>query len=1201
MLKKLLLGASVFSVLSFQGWSQCPTSISPLTVTSTTPATCPGNGGFAVSVTNATGVQFKLTNGPASGYVTGGQTSGTFTNLVAGTYTVKAFCTADSTVSQQTTVEIADGYQPMIASLASNVTCGGASATKTITATATGGTGTIQYVIWQGAPNVADTFSNYSTANTFTVANYGTYNVRLKDACGVAVTKQITVASPYSSNLQITWMAPWVYGSINCADTTMNASIGIGADGVWLSYQNIDTPGITVEVYEDINNDGIGQPGEHLSAYDAIISKAAPNDNNDIVVPRNKKLLIRVKTPCGDLSNFYVYDGAIAQGQANGSVSVKQSDCIVAPATVANIDLQFDMNDFATMPYTWHVYSNDTALGIDTTNTSSGGTTITGLPNAEYTVVFTDACGKMITAGTGTSYTPLVPPSAALTETISYGCTNTPGKTSARVRIDGYFPSLADPSTTVTIVNGPDAGLVGVRSSARSFWFYNITPGITHNIQVSSTSCGTDTIVPITIPLNNWDTLVQNINTTVNQLCGGKGDITVHTDYNGGGLPTVKLYKVGTTAAIATGSGGIITKTNQDPGKYYAKIDLVMDGGCVPGSLTLTSDTVTILPANSGPVVTRKLSMICEGPTGPGDGKALMEFIGAAPFKVYYKTIAATTWTTYDTANTDGKAVITGLMPYTSYQIQIIDQCGEVHIEPISIGELEIMSVVNTVQPCVNQPYTLEVPDYISATYEWKKAGVVISNARTINFPSFSASNSGEYVCRVVIDSCVVRVDTVTLYSQFNCGTPITNVTVSGNVWNDGNGMTDGFVNGPGTNASGSIFVNLLDNAGKVIASRLVNADGSYSFGSVPAGDYTILLSGVLGVEGSTMTTSTLPVNWVSTGEQKGAPGTTTGIDAATDGKLTFTVASGNISNLNFGVDQRPEADDKIKNVTGAPVIGNPVVLDIPMGGSDLEDTNDLPTGWNLKSVIITTLPTSSFVLKYNNVIINAGDTIEDYNPALLTIEPTVSTPNGTQTTSFTYATIDSAGMKDLSPATYTVNFTQPLPVDLIKFTVMATGDCNVSVNWTTATERNFSSFYVERSVDGATFGVLNKVAAKGSNSTYNYVDAHAVKGLNLYRLRLQDKDNTITYSKIQDVNTTCAGEGKISIYPNPASNALHILSGEEIMKATVIDNLGKTIFVTTKLKNNQIDISGLAPGIYHIMMETQSGNVVNHKFVKTK
>jgi uncharacterized repeat protein (TIGR01451 family) len=121
-------------------------------------------------------------------------------------------------------------------------------------------------------------------------------------------------------------------------------------------------------------------------------------------------------------------------------------------------------------------------------------------------------------------------------------------------------------------------------------------------------------------------------------------------------------------------------------------------------------------------------------------------------------------------------------------------------------------------------------------------------------------------------------------------------VTISGTVLNDQNGLTDNLINGTGTNADG-LFANLVDTSGKVVASMPVAANGTYSFLAIGAGQYTVSLSTTAGVQGTTAPPANLPANWTNTGEGTAAAG-----DGTVNGSTAITVASTNLSGVNFGI-----------------------------------------------------------------------------------------------------------------------------------------------------------------------------------------------------------------------------------------------------------------------------------------------------------
>ncbi len=241
-------------------------------------------------------------------------------------------------------------------------------------------------------------------------------------------------------------------------------------------------------------------------------------------------------------------------------------------------------------------------------------------------------------------------------------------------------------------------------------------------------------------------------------------------------------------------------------------------------------------------------------------------------------------------------------------------------------------------------------------------------------------------------------------------------VTVSGTVFDDANGLTDSSINGTGTNAGG-LFANLLDGAGKVVASTAVAANGTYSFLAIGAGPYRVSLSTTALTQGTVAPASILPSTWVNTGE-----GTTLAGDGTVDGSTAITVAAVNVTGVNFGIEKLPDTTNLTPASQTNP--GGTATVQVPtLAGTDPED-GALGSGKTFK---IVTLPTNG-TLTYNGSAITAGQAIANYDPTLLKLDPN----DGAITVSFTYAAIDAAGQADPTPATVTMPFTAPITTSSI-------------------------------------------------------------------------------------------------------------------------------------------------------------------------
>ena len=126
------------------------------------------------------------------------------------------------------------------------------------------------------------------------------------------------------------------------------------------------------------------------------------------------------------------------------------------------------------------------------------------------------------------------------------------------------------------------------------------------------------------------------------------------------------------------------------------------------------------------------------------------------------------------------------------------------------------------------------------------------------------------------------RLGSLNLTCQVTFDRPFASTTLSGNVYNDANGLTDSIVNGTGTGTpSGTqLYANLIDSNGFVFSSVAVAAGGAYSFPAAVNGNYTVQISTNKGIESSAAPAIALPAGWVNTGENIGT-------GAGNDGALT--------------------------------------------------------------------------------------------------------------------------------------------------------------------------------------------------------------------------------------------------------------------------------------------------------------------------
>jgi hypothetical protein len=173
------------------------------------------------------------------------------------------------------------------------------------------------------------------------------------------------------------------------------------------------------------------------------------------------------------------------------------------------------------------------------------------------------------------------------------------------------------------------------------------------------------------------------------------------------------------------------------------------------------------------------------------------------------------------------------------------------------------------------------------------------------------------------------------------------------------------------------------------------------------------------------------------------------------------------------------------------------------------------------------------------------------------------------------------------------------LPMKIISFTAFPKAS-HVNLQWVISEQTNILTYDVETSTDGSNFTNITTVSSNGNQSvTYDAIHIKPVAGINYYRIKIIDKDGTISYSQIRTVNFSKGGD--VIIYPNPVSTCVVniTLTGNIINKSARIIILsieGKLISQQQIIKTSQtetIDVSTLPKGSYIIRFVTDA-EIVN-------
>ena len=185
------------------------------------------------------------------------------------------------------------------------------------------------------------------------------------------------------------------------------------------------------------------------------------------------------------------------------------------------------------------------------------------------------------------------------------------------------------------------------------------------------------------------------------------------------------------------------------------------------------------------------------------------------------------------------------------------------------------------------------------------------------------------------------------------------------------------------------------------------------------------------------------------------------------------------------------------------------------------------------------------------------------------------------------------------------------LPIELAYFKGTEQ-DCEAILSWGTSSEINVSHFEIQRSYDGSTFSMIDRVNALGGEgiaTDYTYTDTQLTL-TNYYRLKIVDNDGRIEYSEIFTIQADCAAGVSISdVFPNPTVNQLISVQfnsnmDHENARVIVRDMLGRTMMevpITVFLGANMItvDPTRLAAAQYILVIEGADWRSSPARFIK--
>ena len=204
-------------------------------------------------------------------------------------------------------------------------------------------------------------------------------------------------------------------------------------------------------------------------------------------------------------------------------------------------------------------------------------------------------------------------------------------------------------------------------------------------------------------------------------------------------------------------------------------------------------------------------------------------------------------------------------------------------------------------------------------------------------------------------------------------------------------------------------------------------------------------------------------------------------------------------------------------------------------------------------------------------------------------------TTSGTIATAAAVSNINSTNFFSFGTTNLIAN---PLPVQLISFTAIKQQG-TVSLQWKTTDEVNFSSFELQKSKDGINYSGIATVKAHNMPGVHIYQkdDLSPFAGVNYYRLKMVDVDEQFKFSNT--LQLTFSSNRGITIFPNPASSKIKIVSSKKIMSVEITDISGKLVKRMPVNSDNSYLVNDLKRGVYFIKVTDEEKTNISKLFIQ--
>lgn len=702
-------------------------------------------------------------------------TTGTFTGLGAGTYTLRGYDSCGNFQTRQATIDnfFWSAYSPTV--------------TKT-------GCGQYSFDAISISPSVPGV----------------TY--RVKDYAGAVIansaTLPITFSHPDNLVYASTVCAVDACGTESCVNFTINDWGFCGANSYYASCNTWTIDGVC------ISGSPIGPLtyGWVRAAGDTVWTSTEPTLGTPFTITKPSPL---------DFwwSSFVVRD-------ACGVMKGEQNEIFLD--LWSGQDIAFTSCTEATFSaYPSHSFQNPVTYSLNGGPSQSSGS-FTNLTDGNYTITVTDACGE--TAEQTRFFDHNWEISGFSEPYCTFGEFNNYVSVNRRMKPPITYEQW-DASYSSVLATQIWTDPNNMFSAWQNFndWYSSMTfigmPNTVYNY-VATDDCGRKDTVTITNGPNGH--VPNTLTTSVTPLCVNKGDITAtYTSDN----PTwnsiiISLWKTTNPGSPITldyntsQANGSYTWTNLDTGSYVIKIKNIY-----------CSDSViqtAVIKKYVQPKLRKSIAFNCIG----GNVNCVGSVKGGLP---PYQYEIFQTFPVDNPQPLQSSPIFTMSGTYSLIRMRVIDACGNSSIQDMAVRPpaTPLIKVVQKLPVCNLSQLNLYVDSvYTAATYEWRNpAGTVIGTGPTLNL-TVTTVDTGLYSCRVLISGTCY--DDTTSYrlrpKDFSCLAKIGNY-----VWLDTD--QDGVQDANEVGVAG-VTVTLYDNSNNIVASTVTDAYGYYMFDQLTPGTY---------------------------------------------------------------------------------------------------------------------------------------------------------------------------------------------------------------------------------------------------------------------------------------------------------------------------------------------------------------------------